>query len=64
MEYLIIKGDTIVIQAAPYIEDGPYIEIIGSEITLYEIPLFGGEPYEVGKFDTLLEAIKRSEELT
>lgn len=61
---LILKGDKIQIQKAAYIEDGFYIEVIGGDITLFEIPLYGGEEREVGKFNTLIEAFKYAETLT
>lgn len=66
MEKLItyIKGETIIIQRADYIEDGWYVEIFKDKITLFEIPQGGGEPFFVERFDTVLEAIKKGQSLT
>jgi len=61
--YTFIEGNKIKIQPAPYIEDGWYIEIIGTNITVYEIPLFGGDPIEIGDYLTLMDAIKVAESL-
>ena len=54
----------ITIQEAEYIEDGFYIEVVGEEITLYEIPLYGGEGQEIGKYGSILDAIEYSKKLT
>lgn len=54
----------ITIQEADYIEDGWYIEIVGKEVILYEIPLFGGQEVMVGSYETILHAINRGKELT
>jgi len=59
-----LKGNKIQIQEADYIEDGCYIEIINDKITLYEIPLYGGEPRTVGIFKTIIEAINFSKTMT
>lgn len=61
---LIVKEGKVIIQEAEYIEDGFYIEIIGKEILLYEIPQFGGEEQRIGNFDTIIEAIEYSKKLT
>lgn len=61
---MFLKDDKITIQEADYIEDGCYIEIAGSEITLYEIPHGGGEPITVCSFNTVIEAIKHINTLT
>ena len=61
---IFIQKDKITIQEADYIENGCYIEIIDDKITLYEIPLFGGEKYKVDEFKTLIDAIKHSKTLT
>jgi hypothetical protein len=61
---VIIEGDKITIQSAPYIEDGWYIEVIHNEITLYEIPQFGGEPIRIDGFNTLIGAIEKANSLT
>ncbi len=62
---MFIKEDgKIIIQEAEYIEDGFYIEIDGAEITLFEIPQFGGEVSEIGKFTTIIDAINFSKTLT
>lgn len=56
-------SDRVVIQRAKYIEDGWYVEIIGSEITLWEIPYGGGEPIEIDKFLTVAGAIHAANRL-
>lgn len=61
---VLIKDGVITIQAAEYIEDGWYIEIINDEITLYEIPQFGGVPIKIDRFNTLLGAIQAANNLT
>lgn len=61
---MFLKDGKITIQEAEYIEDGCYIEVVGKEITLYEIPLYGGEEQEIGKYETILEAIEYSKTLT
>jgi len=60
---IIINGGKITIQEAEYIEDGFYIEVIGKEITLYEIPLYGGQEQEIGKYETIIKAINYSKTL-
>jgi len=57
-------NNSVRIQTANYIEDGWYIEIIGNEITLYEIPYGGGEPIKVGDFLTVAGAIHAAGRLT
>lgn len=58
-------GDNSVrIQSAYYIEDGWYIDIIGNEITLWEIPYSGGEPIKIGDFLTVAGAIHAAGRLT
>lgn len=47
----------LTIQRSEYIEDGAFIEVIGDEITVCEIPMYGGEEKVVGKYKTLIEAI-------
>jgi len=59
-----IKGNEIIIQRADYIEDGWFIEIIDSTITLYEIPLFGGKESKIGIYNTIIEAINAGDSLT
>jgi len=61
---MFLKDGKITIQDAEYIEDGFYIEVIGKEITLYEIPLYGGEEQEINKYETILDAINASKTLT
>ena len=61
---MFIKDGKITIQEAEYIEDGFYIEVVGKEITLYEIPYGGGEEQKIGNYDTILEAIEYSKTLT
>jgi hypothetical protein len=61
---MFLKDGKITIKRAETYEDGCYIEVIGKEITLYEIPLYGGEEQEIGKYETILEAIEHSKTLT
>lgn len=61
---LLVKGDKIIIQDAPYIEHGWFIEVIHNEITLYEIPYGGGEPIRIDGFLTLAGAIHAASRLT
>jgi hypothetical protein len=64
-KYVMIEKDgKITIQEADYIEDGWYIEIVENEITLYEIPLYGGEEQKIGEYTTILDAIIDGEALT
>ena len=60
----IITEDKITFQSADYIEHGWYVEQIGAEITLYEIPYGGGEPIQIGIFTDVISAIKTGIELT
>lgn len=57
-------NNSVRIQSANYIEDGWYIDIIGNEITLYEIPYGGGEPIKVGDFLTVAGAIHAAGRIT
>jgi len=57
-------NNSVRIQPANYIEDGWYIDVIGNEITLYEIPYGGGEPIKVGDFSTVAGAIHAASRLT
>ena len=41
-----------------------FIEIIGIDITLYEVPMVGGQPQQEGEFTTLSDALLASELLT
>ena len=61
---MFVSDCKITIQEAEYIEDGFYIELIGNEITLYNIPYGGGKEIEIGKYNTILEAIEYSKTLT
>jgi len=54
----------LTIQRADYIEDGFYIEVIGSEITIWEIPSYGGEARLHSKHATLNSAIEAFNYLT
>lgn len=56
-------SNSVRIQSANYIEDGWYIDVIGNEITLYEIP-YGGESIKVGDFLTIAGAIHAAGRLT
>lgn len=61
----LFDGDNSVrIQPANYIEDGWYIDVIGDEITLYEIPYGGGDPIKIGDFLTVAGAIHAAGRLT
>lgn len=57
-------NNSVRIQSANYIEDGWYIDIIGNEITLWEIPYGGGEPIKIGDFLTVAGAIHAAGRLT
>lgn len=57
-------NNSVKIQPANYIEHGWYIDVIGNEITLYEIPYGGGEPIKVGDFLTVAGAIHAAGRLT
>lgn len=57
-------NNSVRIQSANYIEDGWYIDIIGNEITLWEIPYGGGEPIKIGDFLTVAGAINAVGRLT
>jgi hypothetical protein len=57
-------NNSVRIQPANYIEDGWYIDIIGNEITLWEIPYGGGEPIKIGDFLTVAGAIHAAGRLT
>ena len=61
---MFVKDGIITIQEAEYIEHGWYIQIVGNEITLYEIPLYGGQEEKIGNYDTILDAIASSKTLT
>ncbi len=52
------------IQKAPYIEDGWYIENFADGWTLFEIPLYGGQPQEIGKYPSFEAAYKNALLLT
>ena len=57
-------NNSVRIQSANYIEDGWYIDIIGNEITLWEIPYGGGSPIKIGDFLTVAGAIHAAGRLT
>jgi len=61
---MFLENGKITIQKSEYIDDGWYIEIIGNIITLYEIPLFGGDVQVIGEFGTLIDAINKGNNLT
>jgi len=61
---MFLKDGKITIQEAEYIEDGFYIEVVGKEITLYEIPYGSGKEQKIANYDTILEAIEYSKLLT
>lgn len=61
---LYVKRDSILVQRAEYIDNGWFIEIVGSKNQLYEIPDGGGKPIFIGEYETLMEAICRGETLT
>ena len=60
----IIQGNEITFQRDKYIEDGWYVEQIGKNITLWEIPQGGGEPMRIGSYCDLISAIKAGTELS
>ena len=57
-------NNSVRIQPANYIEDGWYIDIIGNETTLWEIPYGGGKPIKIGDFLTVAGAIHAAGRLT
>ena len=59
-----IKDNLITLQNADYVEDGYFIHIDKDKIELFEIPLYGGTPIPIGKYNTIIEAIAKSETLT
>ena len=61
---MMIENDKVTIQSFEYIEDGFFIEIKGSVISLFEIPQFGGEVQTIGNFKTVIEAINAGKALT
>ena len=61
---MFLKDGKITIQEAEYIEDGCYIEVVGKQITLYEIPYGGGQEQKIGNYETILEAIEYCKKLT
>ena len=60
----IIEGEKITFQRSEYIEDGWYVEQIGEDITLYEIPFGGGEPQKICAYHDLISAINAGLSLT
>lgn len=64
-KYIMFENSGIItIQEAEYIEDGWRIEIIGNLITLYEIPLHGGQESKIGNYETIIKAINAGKALT
>lgn len=61
---LLVKDGKVIIQKSEYIEDGWYIEVLDERIILWEIPQFGGEPYIIDEFSTIIQAIQKGESLT
>ena len=61
---VLFDGEKVIIQSANYIEDGWYIEILHTEITLWEIPYGGGEPIRINSFITVAGAIHAAGRLT
>ncbi len=57
-------NNKVIMQSANYIEHGWYIEIIGNEITLFEIPYGGGEPIKINNYLTISGAISAANRLT
>lgn len=57
-------NNSVRIQPANYIEHGWYIDVIGNDITLWEIPYGGGEPIKIGDFLTIPGAIHAAGRLT
>ena len=61
---MFVEGDNILIQEADYIEDGWYVKIEEDKITLFEIPLYGGEERKIKEHKSIVNAISHSESLT
>ena len=53
----------LTIQPKQYIEDGWYIKIIDTAISLWEIPANGGKANMIGFFETIQEAIEAAKNL-
>lgn len=61
---MLVRDEKIQIQEAEYIEDGWYIVIAENVITLFEIPLYGGQERLIGTYQTIIEAINVGNSLT
>ena len=58
------EDNSIIIQRVDYIEYGAYIKVIGKNITVYEIPQFGGSEQLIKECSSLQEAFQTIEKLT
>ena len=61
---LYIDNGVITIQSADYVEHGNIIVIENNVITLKEIPYGGGEPQDIGVYDSVIDAINAGKQLT
>jgi len=62
--FLYVQDGVLIIQESEYIEHGWFVMIVGKEITLYEIPIGGGEQIFIDKFYSVNEAIESGKNLT
>jgi hypothetical protein len=60
----LVYPDKTIIQESPYIEHGPYIEMVGLNFFLHEIPFGGGEVSYIGAFGSLQKALEMADSLT
>ena len=59
------EGKKILIEGAGMQEAGAIIEVGDNrQISLYEIPLYGGKPQFSGMFDNIVEAMEKAESWT
>lgn len=61
---MIVQDQSIIIQQAPYVDHGCYIQIVHDGITLYKIPYGGGEPIRISGHHTIMGAIEKANTLT
>lgn len=58
-----IYDDHVIIQYRDYIEDGWFIKVIPSQVQLWEIPQYGGEPSLVNTYPSIQDAYRRAKSL-